>query len=74
MAAEGASEVTISKDRAWRKVYLQHLRLHNELYVFRQDIALKIFDEDIDSAVRRELDASRAAGLTANAAIIAASY
>jgi len=73
LAAEGASEVTISQDRAWRKVFIQHLRLHNELYVFRRDIALKIFAEDIDAAVRRELNASRAAGMTANPAIIAAS-
>src|SRR5689334_8244193 len=61
LAAEGAGNVSVSHDRAWRKVYLQHLRLHNELYAFRRDIALKIFDEDIDKAVARELDAIRAA-------------
>jgi hypothetical protein len=69
LAAEGAGNVSVSQDRAWRKVYLQHLRLHNELYAFRRDIALKIFDEDIDTAVRRELDAIRAAGLTINPAV-----
>jgi hypothetical protein len=71
LAAEGTGEVAVSQDRAWRKVYLQHLRLHNELYAFRQDIALRIFAEDIDAAVRRELDAIRAAGLTANPAVAA---
>jgi hypothetical protein len=69
LAAEGAGNVTVSEDRAWRKVYLQHLRLHNELYSFRRDIALRIFAEDIDVAVRRELDAIRAAGLTVNPAV-----
>jgi hypothetical protein len=69
LAAEGAGNVSVSQDRAWRKVYLQHLRLHNELYAFRQDIALRMFDEDIDTAVRRELDAIRAAGLTVNPAV-----
>jgi hypothetical protein len=66
LAAEGIGAVAISRDSAWRKVYLQHLRLHNELYAFRRDIALRIFDEEIDAAVRRELEAARAAGLRAN--------
>jgi hypothetical protein len=71
LAAEGAGNVTVSQDRAWRKVYLPHLRLHNELYAFRRDIALRIFAEDIDAAVRRELGAIRAAGLRANPAVAA---
>ena len=57
LAAEGVGPVAVSEDAAWRKVYLQHLRLHNELYAFRKDIALRLFTADIDAAVRRELDA-----------------
>lgn len=59
LAAEGASAVTVSQDRAWRKVYLQHLKLHNELYSFRKDVALQVFTQDIDAAVTRELAALR---------------
>ena len=61
LAAEGVGAVTISQDPAWRKVYLQHLRLHNELYSFRRDVALKIFDAEIDAAVQRKLDEARGA-------------
>jgi len=71
LAVEGVGAVAISRDEAWRKVYLQHLRLHNELYAFRRDIALKIFDEEIDAAVQRELEAARAAGLRANPVVAA---
>ena len=66
LAVEGTGAVAVSRDPAWRKVYLQHLRLHNELYSFRRDIALAIFDEEIDAAVQRELEAARAAGVRAN--------
>jgi hypothetical protein len=66
LAAEGVSSVVISQDPGWRKVYLQHLRLHNELYSFRKDVALQVFEQDIDAAVRRELEAVRAAGLKPN--------
>jgi hypothetical protein len=69
LVAEGVGPVAISQDRSWRKVYLQHLRLHNELYAFRKDIALRLFEADIDAAVRRELDALRAAGQRANPAV-----
>lgn len=34
LAAEGVGPVAVSQDPAWRKVYLQHLRLHNELHPF----------------------------------------
>jgi hypothetical protein len=71
LAAEGASSVVISQDSGWRKVYLQHLRLHNELYSFRSDVALDVFRQDIDAAVRRELEAIRAAGVRANPAVAA---
>jgi hypothetical protein len=69
LAAEGTGPVPISQDPAWRKVYLQHLRLHNELYAFRKDVALRLFASDIDAAVRRELEALQAAGQRANPAV-----
>lgn len=62
LAAEGVGPVAISKDSAWRKLYLQHLRLHNELYAYRKDIALRTFEEEIDAAVRRKLQELQAAG------------
>ena len=34
LVAEGVGPVAISQDPAWRNVYLQHLRLHNELHPF----------------------------------------
>src|SRR3954471_18957539 len=71
LADDGIGAVEISRDPAWRKVYLQHLRLHNELYSFRRDIALRIFDDEIDAAVKRELEAARSAGLQANPAVAA---
>jgi hypothetical protein len=71
LAAEGVGPVTISDDPAWRKVYLQHLRLHNELYAFRRDVALQVFEAEIDAAVRRELEAARSAGQVANPAVAA---
>jgi hypothetical protein len=62
LAADGSSTVSVSQDRAWRRVYLQHLRLHNELYAVRRDVALRVFDEGIDTAVSRELAAIRTSG------------
>jgi hypothetical protein len=69
LAAEGLGATMISQDSAWRKVYLQHLRLHNELYAFRKDIALRLFVADIDEAVKRELAALQASGQRANPAV-----
>jgi hypothetical protein len=66
LLAEGVGPVAISEDPAWRKVYLQHLRLHNELYSFRRDIAVRLYTADIDAAVRRELEALQAAGQRPN--------
>ena len=64
LTAEGVepSAVTVADDRAWQKVYLQHLRLNSELYAFRTDVALDVFKQSIDEAVRRELAALHAAG------------
>jgi hypothetical protein len=69
LASEGAANVVVSQDSAWRKVYLQHLRLHNELYAFRKDVAMQVFDQDIDAAVRRELEAIRSTGQQPNPAV-----
>src|SRR3954451_6333836 len=71
LAAEGVGAVKISQDPAWRKVYIQHLRLHNELYSFRRDVALKIFDAEIDAAVQRKLDEAVAHGQRATPAVAA---
>jgi hypothetical protein len=103
LASEGVGPVAVSKDPAWRNVYLQHLRLHNELHSFvpprrswwapivafacagpvgvaalwvirrgvTPTIALRIFEADIDEAVRRELDVLRATGQGANPAVSA---
>ena len=38
---------------------MQHLRLHNELYAYRKDVALQVFEQDIDAAVTTELAALR---------------
>ena len=69
LVAEGVGPLKVSRDPAWRKVYLQHLRLHNELYAFRRDVALRIFDAEIDAAVRSKLDEAMAAGQRANPAV-----
>jgi type IV secretory pathway VirB2 component (pilin) len=71
LAAEGVATVAVSKDPAWRKVYVQHLKLHNELYAFRTDIALQVFDQDIDAAVRRQLAAARVGGMKADPLVVA---
>jgi len=73
LAVKGATpeEVVISTDPAWRKIYLQHLKLHNELYAFRRQVALKVFDTYVDEAVRAELRAMREAGLRADPVLTA---
>lgn len=71
LAAEGVGAVAVSHDPAWRKVYLQHLRLHNELYAFRRDVALRVFDAEIDAAVRRHLALLQAPGQTTTPAVAA---
>lgn len=73
LAAEGAApeQVVISRDPAWRKIYLQHLKLHNELYAFRRNAALEVFDAYVDEAVRTELAAMREAGQRADPVLTA---
>jgi hypothetical protein len=71
LAAEGAGAVAVSQDPAWRKVYLQHLRLHNELYAFRRGVALRVFEEEIDAAVRRHMAEAQAAVRGMNPAVAA---
>lgn len=51
----------VSQDPVWQKIFLQHFRLHNELYSFRHDVALQVFKEEIDHAVARHLLEIRAA-------------
>jgi hypothetical protein len=72
LAAEGAvpEKVVISRDPAWRKIYLQHLKLHNELYAFRRVVALKVFDTYVDDAVRAELVTMRDAGMRADPMLV----
>jgi len=72
LAAEGVvpEHVMISRDPAWRKIYIQHLKLHNELYAYRRSVALRVFDTYVDDAVRRELVAVRQAGLRADPMLV----
>ena len=73
LVAEGMvpEQVVISRDPAWRKIYLQHLKLHNELYAFRRAVALEVFDTHVDHAVRTQLAAMREAGLRADPMLVA---
>ena len=66
LAAEGAdpAAVDVANDRAWQHVFIQHLRLNSELYAYRPQVAVGIFKESIDGAVRRELELMRAADST----------
>ena len=63
LAAEGADPagVDVANDRAWQQVFIQHLHLNSELYGYRTDVAVQIFKESIDGAVRRELELIKAA-------------
>jgi hypothetical protein len=74
LAAEGAhpNQVSIAKDPAWRKIFVQHLKLHNELYSFRTQIALDVYETYVDDAVRGYLAAAQQAGLHADPAVVAA--
>ena len=66
LAAEGVdpASVDVASDRAWQQVFIQHLRLNSELYAYRKEVALDVFKESIDGAVRRELELMNAAGTT----------
>jgi hypothetical protein len=74
LAVEGVSpdEVSVAHDRAWRKIYLQHLKLHNELYSFRRGIALEVFEANINEAVQKNLIAIQSAGVHADPTLLAA--
>lgn len=74
LAAEGArpDQVSIAHDPAWRKIYIQHLKLHNELYSFRSKIALDVYETYVDDAVRANLAAAQQAGLHADPVVVAA--
>ena len=64
LAAEGVdpTSVDVASDRAWQQVFVQHLRLNSELYAYRTEVAVDVFKESIDGAVRHELERLRAAG------------
>jgi hypothetical protein len=68
LAAEGMppERVAVAHDPAWRKIYVQHLKLHNELYSFRPEMALDVFETYIDDAVRSHLIAAQKAGIHAD--------
>lgn len=63
LATEGVepARIDVANDRAWQRVFIQHLRLNSELYGYRTEVAVSIFKESIDGAVRRELEVMRAA-------------
>jgi hypothetical protein len=68
LAVEGVTpdEVDVAHDSAWRRIYVQHLRLHNELYGLRPAIGLKVFEKYIDDAVRAHLTAIQKSGVHAD--------
>jgi hypothetical protein len=68
LVAEGVppERVAVARDPAWRKIYLQHLKLHNQLYALRTDVALDVFASSIDDAVRAHLVADQEAGQQAD--------
>ncbi|MDP8922781.1 MAG: hypothetical protein M3O34_07885 [Chloroflexota bacterium] len=57
LAAEGVDPATVdvANDRAWQQVFIQHLRLNSELCAFLPEVALEVFNESANEAVRREL-------------------
>jgi hypothetical protein len=55
--AAAAHAVSIAGDEGWRKVFLHHFGLHNELSHFSKQVALEIYTQYVDDAVRRELAA-----------------
>ena len=69
LAAEGVDPATvdIAPDRAWQLVFIQHLRLNSELYAYRKEVAVDVFKESINGAVRRELELMKAAGTAGSA-------
>ena len=51
----------VSTDEAWRTLFVQRIKLHNELYRFDTNAALGVYTAHVDEAVRRALAARRAA-------------
>ena len=62
LASEGLDRdsADVANDRAWQHVFIQHLHLNSELYGYRTEVAVDIFKESINGAVRRELGLMRA--------------
>ena len=65
MANDGGAIPSLANDKGWQKVFVEHIRLHTELNPWRKQTALKIYAEYIDDAVRREVEALRAASAPA---------
>ena len=55
------ASVDVGNDGAWQQVFIQHLRLNSELYAYRTEVAIDVFKESIDGAVRRELELRKVA-------------
>ena len=57
-AGDGAlTAVSVARDPAWRRVFVQHMDLHNELGHLSKRTALSIYSAHVDAAVRRQLAA-----------------
>jgi hypothetical protein len=61
-AAARAEAPHVASDEAWRRVFLHQLDLHTELSRLSRRIALRVYEERVDAAVRRELAELRGAG------------
>jgi len=71
MVGGGGTIPSLADDKGWQKVFVEHLRLHTELNPWRKQTALKIYAEYIDEAVRREVEALRAASAPASDGAVA---
>jgi hypothetical protein len=61
-AAARAEAPNIASDEAWRRVFLHQLDLHTELSRLSRRTALRVYEERVDAAVRRELAGLRGTG------------
>ena len=57
--------VSVAHDPAWRRVFVQHIDLHNELGHLSKRTALSIYRAHVDAAVRRQLAALSASDTSA---------
>jgi hypothetical protein len=59
--ASGLTVPSVAQDPAWRRLFLERLELHQELYALSRRVALDVYSRHIDDAVSREVAALRAA-------------